>query len=446
MRVKDIVRPLVPVTVRRRMRKWLEDRHVDILLREWDEATSSPSRSPDVRRPIERILVVPPDPATLMVSLGDDAMLTSVVAMARAHNESVVVDVLTASTEASRLATEHGMHPVEIWTSEHFVRAFADLLDRERYDAVLAMGADIMDGYHDFLGSAKRVTATDIAARKGIPASVLGFSFNLRPAPALAPIFDRADRRLVFRLRDRYSFERFRKFTAATATLVADSAFMLPPAEVDDDLRGWIDTMRAQGRRVIGVNIHPMLFWNATAEQVETIVQRCAEGIEACHPQGDLAWLLLPHDSRATVGDDICLEPLRRRLSDRLGPTLRHLGGRRRAAELKAIAGALDGVVAARMHLAIASLGMGTPVLGINYQDKFEGLFAHFDLPKSLLLGVDTYVEEGGFSRALIDFTGRLPELRDRIASRWDDVRSLSRENFSIFDACPAKPASNGTD
>jgi polysaccharide pyruvyl transferase WcaK-like protein len=33
------------------------------------------------------------------------------------------------------------------------------------------------------------------------------------------------------------------------------------------------------------------------------------------------------------------------------------------------------------MHLAIASLGSGTPTLSITYQDKFEGLYQHFGLP-----------------------------------------------------------------
>ena len=63
------------------------------------------------------------------------------------------------------------------------------------------------------------------------------------------------------------------------------------------------------------------------------------------------------------------------------------------ARQVKAISGHCDLILSGRMHLAIASLGQGVPVVCLTYQDKFEGLMEHFGLkgntflPRSILQG-----------------------------------------------------------
>ena len=403
------------------------------LERAWRLSRRSP-RAFSRRRRIERILLVPGDPGTLAVSLGDDAMVTSVAEMARARNPMVAIDVLTGSVGASRLAVALGMGPVEIWESPSFVPDFVALLEERRYDAVVALGADVMDGAYDFLGPAKAIVVVDIAARSGIPSSVLGFSFSGRPRIQLAAMYGAVDDTVQFDLRDEISLARFRDFCGSTAQLVADSAFMLTPAIVHDDLAAWVEAMRADGRKVIGINLHPMLFPNATALQIDQIVRRCVTALVACAATVRVAWLLLPHDYRNGVGDEACLSAIYRGTQGQLGATVRYFEGRHRAATLKGVVGLLDGVVSARMHLAIAALGMSTPTLAVTYHGKFEGLYMHFGLPDWLLLTPRTYVTEGAFEASLSRFIGMLPELKAIIQSRQDAVRAMSRRNFAIFD------------
>ncbi|TBW32961.1 hypothetical protein EYW49_21145 [Siculibacillus lacustris] len=433
MQLKKALKSLVPPSLQARIRTWKAERAIAVFEAEWRESRRNAARI-QVRRPIERILLVPPDPGTLMGALGDDAMVTSVVEMARARNPEVEIEVLTGRPVASEMAVAHGLKPVEIWESPHFVRDLDALLTKRRYDAVVALGADIMDAYHDFLGSAKMIAVVDLPARRGIPSSVLGFSFNARPNPRLAAHFAGVSPDVRFRLRDEISFERFGRFSPATSELVADSAFVLTPGAVADDLGAWIDAMHADGRKVIGINVHPMLFRDATDEQIATIVQRGADALLACAETARVAWLLLPHDYRGRLGDAVCLEPIRDRVAGILGDTVRHLDGRHRASTLKAVAGRLDGVVSGRMHLAIATLGMGVPALCATYQDKFEGLYRHFGLPDWLLLSPESFLVEGTFRDALARFIQQLPELTRIVGARREAVLALSRQNFTIFD------------
>lgn len=433
MLLRKMLKSLVPPSIVAQVQKWKAEQAISIFEREWGEARRNTSRFL-VRRPIERILVVPPDPGTLMGALGDDAMVTSVLEMARARNPDVEIEVLTSRSDASETAATHGLKPVEIWGNLHFVRDLDALLTERCYDAVVALGADIMDAYHDFLGSAKMIAVADLPARRGIPSSVLGFSFNARPMPRLAAHYKGASSEVRFRLRDEISYDRFKRFSTATGDLVADSAFVLTPGAVADDLVIWIEAMQAEGRKVIGINLHPMLFRDATDHQIAAIIRRGEDALLACAQTTKVAWLLLPHDYRGRLGDAVCLEPIRDHIQDKLGSTVRYLDGRHRAATLKAVAGRLDGVVSARMHLAIATLGMGVPALCVTYQDKFEGLYRLFGLPDWLLLSPETFILEGAFSDALTRFIEQLPKLRQIVEARREAVLELSRRNFTIFD------------
>lgn len=49
--------------------------------------------------------------------------------------------------------------------------------------------------------------------------------------------------------------------------------------------------------------------------------------------------------------------------------------------EAKGYIGAMDVVIASRMHACIAALGTGTPVIAVSYSDKFEGLFSTLNYP-----------------------------------------------------------------
>ncbi|MET0588684.1 MAG: polysaccharide pyruvyl transferase family protein, partial [Novosphingobium sp.] len=370
----------------------------------------------------------------------DDAMLTATVEHFRAANPELKVSVLCMSGPPEEIVRAKGFTPVVIPPFERFPVAMAALLQGEDYDALIAVGADVMDGYYSVEYSTQLLIAADLAARSGMRALFLGFSFNETAAPELAACFSRLDPRVTLNLRDRISLARVKRFAPVRARLVADSAFTLRPGEVDAETSHWIEAEKAAGRQVIGINLHPMLIRHADAQQIGHMVKQMASAIEGRSAQGAFSWLLVPHDYRDDTGDGdgLCLRPLFDELESLPGVRARYFDGVHRAATLKALAGKLDGVVTGRMHLAIASLGMGVPVLCLTYQDKFEGLYSHFDLPSEYLLPPQIFDAEGGLERALQKFLSALPELRETVARQGPRVAELAQTNFAQAEGVPA--------
>lgn len=85
------------------------------------------------------------------------------------------------------------------------------------------------------------------------------------------------------------------------------------------------------------------------------------------------------------------------------------------------------------MHLAIGSLGKGVPVLCVTYQDKFEGLFSHFDLPASMLLSTPRALDPAALEQAIDGFVADLDGLRDMVAGALPAVQARSRVNYEKF-------------
>lgn len=433
MSIEPLARWVADAMVRPVLERLRPGRSVDRLVADWDAARLRVVRRPR-RRPPARLLVVPSDAESLIGSLGDDAMIESCVAMAREREPTVEVHVLVATAEAANRARERGWQPEPIWRSRDFPAAVAALLDRPGFDAVVALGADIMDGHYGLEQPTKAVITSDLAARSGASATILGFSFNETPRPELRRFFAMAAREVNFHVRDDISLARFRAFSPAPAKRVTDGAFLLPSGPVDAATVDWIAARRAAGRRVVGMNLHPRLAAEMTPKAIAALVERAVEGLLAAAAARPVAWLLLPHDYRAYDGDGLCLDPIFAAIRGAAGPDARLFEGRHSAATLKGVAGLLDGVATGRMHLAIAALGMGAPVLGVTYQGKFEGLFRHFDLPDDLLVSPEEVLRPGVFAARLIAFVDRLDPLRRQVAAHLPAVLAEARRNFEVFD------------
>lgn len=403
---------------------------------QWDQIRSRPI----VGRSIvaaDRLLIFPADPGAVIGSLGDEAMISVAVARYRTVNPSLQVDILCYRGEGERAVRELGFNPVVLPDTAEFVGAIDTLLRTGGYYALVALGADVLDGYYSAEYSRKLIATADIAARAGVQSLILGFSFNEAAAPELSAAFARLDPSVSVNVRDEISLERFLRFAPVRAQLVADAAFALPPGEVDATVVSWIAQQRAEGRRVIGLNLHPMLIRGASARQIGDMVKTTAEAIVSANGKGRVAWLLVPHDYRDASGDGdgICLRPLYEQLKSVEGLNCLYFEGRHRAATLKALAGKLDGVVTGRMHLAIASLGMGVPTLGLSYQGKFEGLYRHFGLPQEFLLAPSAFQSQGVIGCALERFLAYLPELTARVSGERPKVLGLAEKNFAMLDA-----------
>lgn len=433
MPLKTVVKKHLPDRVILEIRQIRMKNAMQRLLRNWGNAVDKTVSRP-ISRPLQRLLIVPSDPNTLTGALGDDAMISACVEQAQALNPHVAIHTLTSQPEASSQAERSGYIAEQIWQERDFPAAVLDLLQRRGFDAVAALGADIMDGYYDPVSAAQTLVTCDLASRSGVPTTVLGFSFNAKPDPQILRVFARLHAGVRLHLRDTLSLDRLKAAVNVQATLVSDSAFSLGTAPAPEEIATWIKAQRADNRRVVGINVHPMLFESVTEEQVALIIQRVSEGLSQVSECRSVAWLLMPHDYRGERGDSRCLQPIAERLAPTLGDSIQMLCGEHRAAVLKGVAELLDGVVTGRMHLAIASLGKGVPTLSITYQDKFEGLYRHFSLPEWLLMNPKTLLEHGEVAERLKLFIDNLESIKHATKAVLPSVLSLSRENFSAFD------------
>lgn len=416
----------------RRQRQWR--REIDGLLAQY-EISKSALPTAATRQGIRRLIVLPSDPWTLVGAKGDEAMMHAVVSRLRALGNDFTVGVITATPEAEQAAQLMGFTPIPAWSD-----SLVDVAKRIKEfdtDAMVVLGADVLDGYYNPVTTARMLLTANIAAQLGAKVSILGFSFNAKPNPLIHSIFEMMHASVSINVRDQVSYDRFVQFCKTPANLVADSAFMLEPAEVNDDLmpvKSWAEGRRQAGELIFGFNMHPMLIKDATAEQIEQLIGSATVALSSFLRMTSSSILLISHDYRGRDGDDICLGPLSERLERGFSGRVMYPRGKFSAAQLKSIAGLTDGVVTGRMHLAIAALGMAKPVAALTYQDKFQGLFTHFQLPASYLLAPADAIDPKKLQSMLVNFHADQQHLKNCVEQRIDHVSGISQLNLAVFD------------
>jgi polysaccharide pyruvyl transferase WcaK-like protein len=428
--MKTILRNLLPESLRRRFRGSRYARDWNQLVDSWKSAIPKCRPAPAFSG-IHRIVIFPSDINLITGALGDDAMITAAIEHFTRTLGEIEVEVLCAPASAD-LVRGKGFSPLPLPKADQFPEFLLRHLTLEAHHAVVVLGADILDGYYNPTTSLWRLVAADIAARCGVPVTILGASFNANPAPGLKAVFEGLDPWVKLNIRDEISLARLRAFASVDARLVADSAFTMTPGRVDPATGDWVAAQRAEGRMVIGMNVHPMLIKNADEADTRKIVDVAVSAIRAVSKDRAISWLMLPHDYRGDRGDGRCLRPMHEALMSAGDIRTHYLEGEHRAADLKAMAGQLDGVVTGRMHLAIAALGMGVPTLSLTYQDKFEGLYRHFGLPQSLLLAPSVFDSEAELVRGLTEFVGNIGPLTETVAAKKPGVLALSEKNFDL--------------
>jgi polysaccharide pyruvyl transferase WcaK-like protein len=360
-----------------------------------------------------RALLVPSDPHTLVGARGDEAMIEALLSALLEHHPDSRISVLTATPEADSVARHLGLEPVRQWMTspQTIARCLQDL----SLDSVWVIGADVMDGSYDIRSTAFTLVLADIAARSGIATSVTGFSFGQDPDPRVQRFYEALSRSVRFVVRDQASAKRFAEFAARSATTAADIAFLLAPApnpmKSAPELN-WVRSQQETGRLTLVVNLHPMLLESSDTARNEELVRNAAEALSVILQTDRVSLLLLPHDHRGHLGDLVSLKPLAKALQVVHRDAVHLCETQLPAAEIKSLMRAVDATIAGRMHLVIASLGVGTPTAGITYQGKFEGLFELFGLPANLLIDPLELVAQPS---SLIELINRLIEDRSEI-------------------------------
>ncbi len=267
----------------------------------------------------QRILVFPADLRSVSGSLGDSAMIAATTDAFRSVFPELQVDLLCLRTSEEQVLrmgfVPTTMPSVDSYNLLTFPREIAGLFESTVYDALIVLGADVMDGYYGVTHPAMALIASDIAARHGVSTSIVGASFNQSPAIQLAPLFNRLDPRVNLNIRDPISLERIKAFASVSPRLVADAAFSLTPGVPDGDAAAWIEQERSAGRCVIGVNMHPMLIKDATDADVDRITSCMSLALRAVSANVAVSWILIPHDYRRKFQrDETCLKLIHQKL------------------------------------------------------------------------------------------------------------------------------------
>jgi polysaccharide pyruvyl transferase WcaK-like protein len=167
--------------------------------------------------------------------------------------------------------------------------------------------------------------------------------------------------------------------------------------------------------------------------QIQALVDSAVIALRRVCERRAVSVLLLSHDYRGKDGDDVCFRPIASALAAELGSKLMYPTEAFSAAQLKAIAGCTDGVVTGRMHLAIAGLGMERPVAALTYQDKFQGLFAHFEYPERFLLSPASASDPVQLAALMEDFVDQLPVLAARVRRFLPAAIAASSMNLDVL-------------
>lgn len=409
--------------------------HQLLLLLLWQIARRMPP--PSRAAPGEAVLIIPADADGLTGSRGDEAMLAGACAMVEDRLGRVPMWVACTGAEADASARRAGLQPLRVWGGAWMPFAFRRRLAEARPTRALVMGADMMDGLYSPVTALRMIVAADLLARAGARTDFLGFSLNARPAPVVRLAFRLLDAAVAINLRDPSSWRRFGRATGRSARLVADTAFLMAPAAPQTaaaEAERWVQEQRAAGRCVLAVNFHPMLFRgrdpDAQARSLSAALQATLHALTERHR---VSWLLLPHDERSAAGDLAMLADLHGRLADPERAWTFHLQHPPPAAQIKALSGAVDGTITGRMHLAIATLGQGRPVLAFAYQGKFSGLMRHFRLPPWLVLEPDEARDGFELCTRVEHFIEALPMLTERVREQLPTVIALARDTFEDY-------------
>lgn len=368
-----------------------------------------------------RILIVPCDPWGVVGSRGDQAMILAI----KQHCEDLEIDILTDSHETDGACREIGLNPLAEWRMpfDEWMAGSA-----RKYKEVYILGADVTDGVYGWPTAMKLLMFYDCFARMGIKTHYLGFSWSETPSPWMHMVFPMLKRRLPLPVRDPVSYGRVARFTHHRPLVqVADAAFQLKPNSTQRAQK-WIDWCRGQrdlGRRIIAINVHQMFNDVETkSADWESAFSKCLEDVAKAHR--DIIYLLVPHDNRPRVSD---LEILKRIGS--MVPNATLIDVVMNADEIKAVLGVCDALIAGRMHISIAALGQGVPVLGLVYQGKFEGLWRLFDLPSNTLIAPKDFIANPQHATlCLAQFLNGIRELATKISARLPSVKILSALNF----------------
>lgn len=303
------------------------------------------------------------------------------------------------------------------------------------YDLFYAFGADVLDGFYSTRHTLSVIRSVMAAAQGGCATSILGFSLNSHPATVCLDELRLLPLGVRMCARDPVSHARLTRLLERRIDLVADLAFLLSPnleqQRCGSPLSRWITSQKTCGRAVVGINANFLTLADCS-RSIQDLITLYADTMTDLHAQKQVSFVFIPHDYRHSrlIPSDL---QLARAILAVLPTEIREhsvIMHRCGAIDVIDLCSLLDCTLSGRMHLAIASLSQGTPVVSLTYQGKMEGLFHHFSLPDfAIPFQRAAHRRDLGDKLALVLESRR--EIKRHITTELPRIRSLARENFA---------------
>lgn len=382
---------------------------------------------------LKSVIIVSPDVQNPLGSKGDEAMIIAVAQHIRKSNPQCRIALAAGDIQPLGLLRRYDIECRPVWRWPWRLSRVMEEL--QEFDGIYIVGADVMDGYYSTVTSFRLWMVADLVARSGKRAVIGGCSFNSR-ATFLTKLFLRGfvSKKLDVCIRDPASLKRFRSVSRNPGAIVADAAFLLEPQATDATapIATWIEHEKAQGRVICGFNIHPMLVPDRNPEQLAKFVRSASIVARRLVKENNVSLLLMPHDFRESGQSDLGL--LQRVLAETgLKDRILLTDGLRQSSEIKFTASCCDLVITGRMHLAIGALGSGKPVVVVDYQDKFLGLFDHFGMPHDFIMSPAEAMDPVILYRICSAAIARRDELRLQVADHLPLIATHAARNVETI-------------
>jgi polysaccharide pyruvyl transferase WcaK-like protein len=245
-------------------------------------------------------------------------------------------------------------------------------------------------------------------------------------------------------VRDANAQQLAQQLTRKTVTLVPDPALLLAPAAAETT-RQWLQDngVPLDGRPLIGVaarrwfppqariipnRVKAKLSWSKPVQQpqADRLTTLLAQVLDHAVRRHNAYVLFLPTYTLSHEGDDQVCREILSKMTLPAGQVLAIEDPRL----YKGCTGHLTAFLGGRMHPMIFAAAMGTPVVGLAYNQKFQGFFQL--LQNDRLMDVATFVEQQGAQELvrLLDaaVTEKAVEVFDPIEVLTQQVRAFNRQ------------------
>ena len=328
------------------------------------------------------VVIIPPYDGG---SLGDEAMLLAITDSVKEVNKDTKFKLVTYASN------HHGYNclnanPIDMslyfsWlsTKQQIVFCFTLLRCKQIY----LMGADVLDGFYNENRSLRRIKLIGLAHSCGVPSSILGFSFKKTAKQSCIEALIKLPKETKVFTRDPESYKRLMNFGVSQAVPVTDLAFLLKPDQSNDkDILETIDWCRktTDEALTVGINLNFTMLLQRIEDQDEVLQLFIDFVANSLNLNPKLRFLFIPHDNRSTpnfLSDWDVAKIIQNRLPTNLLSRFKYCPETFNARKIKRVVNEVDLVFTGRMHLAIATMGQGKAVVGLDYQDKFVGMFEH---------------------------------------------------------------------